>query len=149
MINTIFHLKNSWCLHVILWLLWHLQIKDEIADLTKDIHKMKIQIRNCDSKLHQATHRLDILNQRPRFELCLDQVCALLNICSKDMKWLQTETQKAWNGLSVLSCCHCWCVGFSPVFLFLLFQPHISLTLEKRDLAKVAAGLHPILKRSQ
>ncbi|XP_040909687.1 uncharacterized protein LOC121192176 [Toxotes jaculatrix] len=76
------------------------QIKDEISDLTKDVQKMMGQIRNCDSKLHQATHRLDILNQRPGHECCLD-------------------------------------------------RPHISLTLEKQDLAKMAAGLHLVLKRCQ
>ncbi|XP_059206442.1 uncharacterized protein LOC131985389 [Centropristis striata] len=82
-------------------LMWERQqIRDEISDLTKDIQKVVGQIRNCDSKLHQATHRLDILNQRPRRELCLD-------------------------------------------------EPHFSLTLEKQDLEKMAAGLQPILKRSQ
>ncbi|XP_018553536.1 uncharacterized protein LOC108898145 [Lates calcarifer] len=82
-------------------MIWERQrIKDEISDLTKDIQRVTGQIRNCDSKLHQATHRLDILNQRPRRELCMD-------------------------------------------------QPHISLTLEKYDLTKMAAGLHPVLKRSQ
>lgn len=55
------------------------QVKDEISDLTKDIQKMTGQIRNCDSKLHQATHRLDILNQRPRRELCMDRVGASPN----------------------------------------------------------------------
>lgn len=52
----------------------YLQIRDEISDVTKDIQKVAGQIGNCDSKLHQATHRLDILNQRPGRELCLDQV---------------------------------------------------------------------------
>lgn len=52
----------------------NLQIRDEMCDLTKDIQKVLGQIRNCDSKQHQVTHRLDILNQRPRRELCLDQV---------------------------------------------------------------------------
>ncbi|XP_071355652.1 tektin-2-like [Trachinotus anak] len=80
---------------------WERQrVRDEISDLTKDIHKVMGQIRNCDSKLHQATHRLDILNQRPRHELCLD-------------------------------------------------QPHMSLTLEKYDLTKMATGLQPVLKQSQ
>ncbi|XP_039977799.1 uncharacterized protein LOC120786420 [Xiphias gladius] len=76
------------------------QMKDEISDLTKDIQKLTGQIWNCDSKLHQATQRLDILNQRPGREHCLD-------------------------------------------------QPYISLTLEKHDLAKMVAGLNPVLKRSQ
>ncbi|XP_070778247.1 tektin-B1-like [Enoplosus armatus] len=81
-------------------LIWERQqIKDEISDLTKDIQQVVGQIRNCDSKLHQATHRLDVLNQRPRLELCLD-------------------------------------------------QPYVSLSLEKRDLTRMAAGLCPILKRS-
>ncbi|KAM4539304.1 tektin-B1-like [Odontesthes bonariensis] len=80
---------------------WERQrIKEEISDLTKDIQKVAGQVRNCDSRFHQANHRLDILNQRPRFELCLD-------------------------------------------------NPHISLTLEKQDLAKMAAGLRSVLKRSQ
>ncbi|XP_044026711.1 tektin-4-like isoform X2 [Siniperca chuatsi] len=82
-------------------LIWERQrIREEISDQTKDIEKVVGQIRNCDSKLHRATHCLDILNQRPRHELCLD-------------------------------------------------QPYISLTLEKYDLTKMAAGLCPILKRSQ
>ena len=54
----------------------NLQIKEEISDLTKDIQKVAGQVRNCDSRLHQAKHRLDILNQRPRYELCLDNVSA-------------------------------------------------------------------------
>ncbi|XP_042290770.1 tektin-B1-like [Thunnus maccoyii] len=74
------------------------RVKDEISDLTKDSQKLAGQIRNCESKLHQTTHRLDILNQRPRRELCVD-------------------------------------------------QPYISLTLEKHDLAKMVAGLQPVLKR--
>ncbi|XP_034747513.1 tektin-B1-like isoform X1 [Etheostoma cragini] len=82
-------------------LIWERQrTRDEFSDLTKDIEKLVGQIRNCDSKLHQVTHRLDILNQRPRHELCLD-------------------------------------------------QPYFSFTLEKHDLTKMAAGLRPILKRSQ
>ncbi|XP_051245962.1 uncharacterized protein LOC127357661 [Dicentrarchus labrax] len=82
-------------------LIWERQqIRDEIADLTTDVQKLLGQIRNCDSKLHKVTHRLDILNQRPRRELCLD-------------------------------------------------QPYISLTLEKHDLVKMAAGLRPVLMRSQ
>ncbi|CAG5891944.1 unnamed protein product [Menidia menidia] len=44
--------------------------------MTKDIQKVAGQIRNCDSRLHQANHRLDVLNQRPGFELCLDNVRA-------------------------------------------------------------------------
>lgn len=52
----------------------YLQIRDEISDLTTDCHKVACQIQNCDSNLHRATHRLDILHQRPRRELCLDQV---------------------------------------------------------------------------
>lgn len=60
------------------------QVKDEILDLTKDAQRLSGQIRNCDSKLHQATHRLDILNQRPRRELCVDRVGAPLNSpCTK------------------------------------------------------------------
>ncbi|XP_054462525.1 uncharacterized protein LOC129097643 [Anoplopoma fimbria] len=82
-------------------LIWERQrMRDEMSDQTKDIQKVVGQIRNCDCKLHQATQRLDILHQRPRHELCLD-------------------------------------------------QPLFSLTLEKHDLANMAAGLHPILKRSQ
>ncbi|KAM9737186.1 LOW QUALITY PROTEIN: tektin-B1-like [Menidia menidia] len=82
-------------------LMWEKQrTKEEISDLTKDIQKVAGQIRNCDSRLHQANHRLDVLNQRPGFELCLD-------------------------------------------------NPHISLTLEKQDLTKMAAGLRCSLKQSQ
>ncbi|XP_032392033.1 tektin-B1 isoform X2 [Etheostoma spectabile] len=55
-------------------LIWERQrTRDEFSDLTKDTEKLVGQIRNCDSKLHQVNHRLDILNQRPRHELCLDQ----------------------------------------------------------------------------
>ncbi|XP_034097183.1 uncharacterized protein LOC117563122 [Gymnodraco acuticeps] len=82
-------------------LIWERQqIRDEISDLTTDCHKVACQIQNCDSKLHRATHCLDILHQRPRRELCLD-------------------------------------------------QPLFSLTLEKRDLESLAAGLCPIMRRSQ
>ncbi|XP_024862491.1 uncharacterized protein LOC108238987 [Kryptolebias marmoratus] len=81
-------------------LTWEKQwVKEEISDLTKDGQKLTGQISNCESKLHLATHRLDILNQRSRYELCLD-------------------------------------------------HPHISLTLERQDLAKIVAGLHSVLNRS-
>lgn len=49
------------------------QILDEIKDLTNDAQKCAGQIMNCDSKLHQTTHHLDILNLRPKGELCLDR----------------------------------------------------------------------------
>ncbi|XP_075961756.1 tektin-2-like [Anarhichas minor] len=82
-------------------LIWERQrLRDEMSDRTKDVQKVVGRIRKCDSQLHQATQRLDLLHQRPRRELCLD-------------------------------------------------LPLFSLTLEKRDLANMAAGLRPILKRSQ
>lgn len=56
------------------------QVMDEISDLTKDKQRVTGQIRNCDYKMHQATFRLDTLNQRPRYELCLDEVCGALNM---------------------------------------------------------------------
>ncbi|XP_037548897.1 tektin-B1-like [Nematolebias whitei] len=43
----------------------------EIADLTKHVQKLESQIRNCECKLHQTTHRLDILSLRR--DLCLGQ----------------------------------------------------------------------------
>lgn len=76
------------------------QINNEISDLTKDVQKVAGQIGNCHSRMQQVTSRLDILNQRPGYELCLD-------------------------------------------------QPHISFTLEKRALTKMAAGLHSVLKNTQ
>ncbi|XP_005478576.1 tektin-5 [Oreochromis niloticus] len=48
------------------------QISDDISDQTKEIQKLKCEIRSCDTKLHHASHRLDILNQRPGYELCRD-----------------------------------------------------------------------------
>ncbi|XP_069032590.1 tektin-2-like [Embiotoca jacksoni] len=82
-------------------LIWERQqIKDEISDLTKNTEKVSAQIRNCEVKMNQATQRLDILNRRPRYELCLD-------------------------------------------------GPHISLTLEKDDLAKMITGLCSVLKHYQ
>ncbi|XP_051811957.1 uncharacterized protein LOC110956693 isoform X2 [Acanthochromis polyacanthus] len=76
------------------------QIRNEISDLTKDMQKVAGQIRKCDSRMLQDTTRLEILNQRPGFELCLD-------------------------------------------------RPYIGLTLEKRDLAAMAAGCSLVLKNSQ
>ncbi|XP_008304817.1 tektin-4-like [Stegastes partitus] len=76
------------------------QIGNEISDLTEDVWKVAGQIRNCDSRMHQVTSRLDILNQRPGNERCLD-------------------------------------------------HPHISFTLEKRDLEKMSAELRSVLKNSQ
>ncbi|XP_060916293.1 tektin-B1-like [Labrus mixtus] len=61
------------------------RISDEISDLTKDIQRVTVQIRNCDQKLHQATHRLEILNQRPRLELCLDQPHFCLTLEKQDL----------------------------------------------------------------
>ncbi|XP_005797496.2 tektin-4-like [Xiphophorus maculatus] len=48
------------------------KILQEISDLNKDIQRLLQHIQNCESRLHQITHLLEILNQRPRFELCLD-----------------------------------------------------------------------------
>ncbi|KAM6974344.1 tektin-2-like [Tautogolabrus adspersus] len=65
---------------------WERQgICDEISDLTKDIQRVTVQIRKCDQKLHQATHRLEILNQRPRLELCLDQPHFSLTLEKQDL----------------------------------------------------------------
>uniref|UniRef100_A0A3Q3E998 Tektin n=2 Tax=Labrus bergylta TaxID=56723 RepID=A0A3Q3E998_9LABR len=60
-------------------------ICDDISDLTKDIQRLTVQIKNCDQKLHQATHRLEILNQRPRLELCLDQPHFCLTLEKQDL----------------------------------------------------------------
>ncbi|XP_034401350.1 tektin-5-like [Cyclopterus lumpus] len=82
-------------------MMWERQrLRNEMSDRTNDVQKVAYHIGNCESKLHLVTKRLDILNQRPRLELCLD-------------------------------------------------KPFFSLTLEHRDLANMAAGLCPILKRSQ
>ncbi|XP_041822838.1 tektin-2-like isoform X2 [Melanotaenia boesemani] len=80
---------------------WERQrIQNEISDLTKYIQIMTSQIRNCDSRLDQATHCLEMLNQRPRYELCRD-------------------------------------------------HPHISLTRERWDLAKMTDRFFSALKRAQ
>ncbi|XP_070702970.1 tektin-B1-like [Pempheris klunzingeri] len=72
-------------------LIWERQrVKDEICDLTSDTQKVMGQIRNCDSKLHQATHRLDILNQRPRHELCLDKPHFSLTLERHDLAKMAT-----------------------------------------------------------
>ncbi|XP_068432199.1 tektin-2-like [Clinocottus analis] len=76
------------------------RLRNEMADRTNEVQKVVSQIRTCDYRLHRAAQRLEILNQRPRLELCLD-------------------------------------------------TPFVSLTLEQHDLANMAAGLRPILKRSQ
>ncbi|XP_030597628.1 uncharacterized protein LOC115788643 isoform X2 [Archocentrus centrarchus] len=47
-------------------------ISDEIYHQTKEIQKLSCQIRGCYTKLHQASKCLDILNQRPGYELCRD-----------------------------------------------------------------------------
>ncbi|XP_074543403.1 tektin-2-like [Halichoeres trimaculatus] len=49
------------------------QVNNQILDLTKDIQSLMVQIRSCNHRLHHITHRLGILNQRPKLELCLDQ----------------------------------------------------------------------------
>ncbi|KAG7237791.1 hypothetical protein INR49_031804 [Caranx melampygus] len=61
------------------------QVKDEISDLTKDVQKVTGHISNCESRLYQATHRLDILNQRPGHELCLDQPHISLTLEKEDL----------------------------------------------------------------
>lgn len=126
----------------------NLQTRDEFSDLTKDLEKVVGQIRNCDSKLHQVTHRLDILNQRPRYELCLDQVSVSPSSYSYDIVAVRsTESHKLHVNSQLLPL---WIYdGFNPLLLFLLLQPYFNLTLEKHDLTKMAAGLRPILKRSQ
>ncbi|XP_030597629.1 uncharacterized protein LOC115788643 isoform X3 [Archocentrus centrarchus] len=48
------------------------RISDEIYHQTKEIQKLSCQIRGCYTKLHQASKCLDILNQRPGYELCRD-----------------------------------------------------------------------------
>ncbi|XP_067439286.1 tektin-B1-like [Thunnus thynnus] len=75
------------------------QITDEIKDLTKDTQKVAAQIRNCDFQLHQTTHCLDILNQRPRRELCLDLPHLSLMLAKNDL------TKMASGLLPKLQCC--------------------------------------------
>uniref|UniRef100_A0A8C4IZV1 Tektin n=1 Tax=Dicentrarchus labrax TaxID=13489 RepID=A0A8C4IZV1_DICLA len=65
---------------------WERQnIMYEIKDLTNDTQKVAGQIRNCDSKLHQTNHCLDILNHRPRQELCVDQPFTSLTLEKNDL----------------------------------------------------------------
>lgn len=112
---------------------FNLQISDDISDQTKEIQKLKCEIRSCDTKLDHASHRLDILNHRPGYELCRDLVSAI-------------------SSMTVVSL-HCPVkhFNFNPLFLslLLLLQPHISLTLENYDLVKIGAGLRSALKLSQ
>lgn len=108
---------------------FNLQISDDISDQTKEIQKLKCEIRSCDTKLDHASHRLDILNQRPGYELCRDLVSAISN-------------------MTVVSL-HCPLKHFNFNPLLLLLQPHISLTLENYDLVKIGAGLRSALKLSQ
>lgn len=67
-----------------------LQIKDEISDLNTDINKAQGQMRNCDSKLNQVTHRLNLLNQRPGHELCLDHPYFSLSLEKHDLAKIAT-----------------------------------------------------------
>lgn len=81
-------------------LCWERQrINDEIKDLTKETQKVVAQIRNCDAKLHQTTHHLDILNLRPRRELCLDLPHFSLTLSKNDL------TKMASGLLPRLQCC--------------------------------------------
>ncbi|KAE8282012.1 Tektin-2 [Larimichthys crocea] len=72
-------------------LIWERQqIKDEISDLNTDINKAQGQMRNCDSKLNQVTHRLNLLNQRPGHELCLDHPYFSLSLEKHDLAKIAT-----------------------------------------------------------
>ncbi|XP_047461549.1 uncharacterized protein LOC125020252 [Mugil cephalus] len=81
-------------------LIWERQrVNDEISDLTKDSQKVVGQIRNCDFKLHQATHRLETLNQRPRYELCLDHPYISLALEKQDLGKMAAGLHSALNCL--------------------------------------------------
>lgn len=71
---------------------FNLQISDDISDQTKEIQKLKCEIRSCDTKLDHASHRLDILNQRPGYELCRDLVSAISNMTVVRKSPLSFET---------------------------------------------------------
>ncbi|XP_038161755.1 uncharacterized protein LOC119797002 [Cyprinodon tularosa] len=55
-----------------------LNIKLEIAELTKDVQRLDSNIKSFEVKLHYTYHLLNIYNQRPGLELCLDQPHACL-----------------------------------------------------------------------
>ncbi|KAM8840522.1 tektin-B1-like [Spinachia spinachia] len=77
-INELSQLQNA--------LVWERQrLRDEMTDQTRYVQNVVGQIRNCDSKLQQATQRLDILDQRPREELCLDQAFFTLRLEEHDL----------------------------------------------------------------
>ncbi|XP_062270879.1 tektin-B1-like [Scomber scombrus] len=61
------------------------QIIDEIQDLTKVTQRVAGQVRNCDSQLHNTTYCLDILSQRPRYELCLDMPHFSFTLAKSDL----------------------------------------------------------------
>ncbi|TNN61440.1 Tektin-B1 [Liparis tanakae] len=67
-------------------MMWEKQrLRNEMSDRANDVQKVTCQIRNCESKLHLATQRLDILNQRPRLELCLDKPFFSLTLEQRDL----------------------------------------------------------------
>ncbi|XP_037330728.1 tektin-5-like [Pungitius pungitius] len=77
-INELSQLQNA--------LVWERQrLRDEMTDQTRCVQNAVGQIRSCDSKLQQATQRLDILDQRPRQELCLDQAFFTLRLEEHDL----------------------------------------------------------------
>ncbi|KAM4550730.1 tektin-2-like [Fundulus diaphanus] len=85
------------------------RIKHEISDLTKDMQRVANHIQNCDSRLHQTSHLLDILNQRPRLELCLDHPHNYFTLERQDLATmvagLQSALQRSQQNLGV-ACRH-------------------------------------------
>ncbi|KAM4725168.1 tektin-2-like [Anableps anableps] len=69
------------------------RIKHEISDLTKDVQRMLSHINNFENRMHQTTHLLDILNQRRRFELCLDQPHKSLTLERQDLAKMSSGLQ--------------------------------------------------------
>ncbi|CAL1584673.1 unnamed protein product [Knipowitschia caucasica] len=55
-------------------LLWERDnLQKEIANRKKSVQNISNQMQNCYTKLHQASHCLNLLNYRPGKELCMDQ----------------------------------------------------------------------------
>lgn len=93
---------------------YNLQLRNEMSDRTNDVQKVTCQIRNCESKLHLATQRLDILNQRPRLELCLDKVS-------------YTSSMMHRNAQMTFSILRCYLCGNGTAFTFFTVSPPSAL----------------------
>lgn len=67
---------------------------DEIEELKKSSQKVATEMINCKSRKFQNSNKLDTLNRRQRFELCLDEAHNSLMLQKCDLDLITSELER-------------------------------------------------------